>query len=87
MDRVTAIFDVSLFERDLDAAGYLEQGALIRQAIGLLPDHDDSGRRQNLEELAALNEFLAERNPSLKLERLKRLKRLRAASAEEVPER
>jgi hypothetical protein len=84
VDRVAAIFDVSLFERDFDATGYTEQAALIRRGIALLAEDDDSGRRQDLLELVALNDFLAEKYPLLKDEWLARL---RSIGAEEVPER
>jgi len=67
VDRVAATLDVMMFERDLDAASYLDQAALIRRGIGLLPP-DDEGRRQALGELAALNDFLGERLPLLKEE-------------------
>lgn len=84
VDRVAAIFDVSLFERDFDAAGYTQQAALIRRGVALLAEDDDSGRRQGLEQLAALNDFLAEKYPLLKEEWLARL---RGTDAEEMPKR
>ena len=73
------------FERDLDAAGYVEQAALLRRGSALLAQ-DDSGRRQALEELAALNDFLAETLPRLKEEWLVRRASLRGTDTEEVPE-
>jgi hypothetical protein len=65
VDRVAVVLDVSVFERDLDATGYIEQAALLRRGSALLAA-DDSGRRQALNELAALNDFLAEKLPLLK---------------------
>jgi len=59
-------FDI--FERDLDATGYVEQAALLRQGAALLGGNDKSGRREALKELAALNDFMAERLPQLKEE-------------------
>ena len=85
VDRVAARLDVLTYERDLDATSYVEQAALIRRGSALLA-HDDSGRRQALEELAALNDFLAEKFPLLKEEWLAHRARLRGAKAEEVPD-
>jgi DNA-binding transcriptional regulator GbsR (MarR family) len=84
VDRVAARLDVFTVERDLDAASYVEQAALIRRGSALLPQEDDSGRRQALDELAALNDFLAEKLPLLKEEWLARRAILRGAGAEEV---
>ena len=67
VDRVAARLDVINFERDLDATGYIEQAALLRRGVALLAP-DDSGRRQALEEIAALNDFLAEKLPLLREE-------------------
>lgn len=67
VDRVACHLDVSIFERDLDAAGYIEQAALLRRGAAVLAP-DDSGRRPALEELAALNDFLAEKFPLLREE-------------------
>jgi hypothetical protein len=72
VDRVTVRLDVRTFEGDLDATGYVEQAALIRRGAALLAPDDDSGRRQALEELAELNDFLAEKLPLLKEEWLAR---------------
>ena len=68
VDRVTVHLDVDIFERDLDATGYVDQAALLRQGAALLPKKDTSGRRGALEELAALNDFMAEKLPQLKEE-------------------
>ena len=83
VDRVSANFDVSLFERDFDASGYAEQAALIRRGIALLPEDDTSGRRQDLTELAALNDFFAEKFPALRQEWAERLAHLRRSGAPE----
>lgn len=85
VDRVAARLDVITFERDLDATSYVEQAALLRRGSALLAQ-DDSGRRQALEELAALNDFLAQKLPLLKEEWLARRASLRGAEAEEVAE-
>ena len=84
VDRVAARLDVFTFERDLDASSYVEQSALLRRGITLLAE-DDSDRRRALEELAAFNDFLAEKLPSLKDEWLVRRTHLRGTDAEEVP--
>jgi hypothetical protein len=68
VDRVAVHLDVDIFERDLDATGYVEQAALLRQGAALLGGNDKSGRREALKELAALNDFMAERLPQLKEE-------------------
>jgi hypothetical protein len=68
VDRVAVHLDVDIFERDLDATGYVEQAALLREGAALLGKKDDSGRRAALEELAALNDFMAEKLPQLKEE-------------------
>jgi DNA-binding transcriptional ArsR family regulator len=68
VDRVAVHLDVDIFERDLDATGYVDQAALLRQGAALLPQKDTSGRRAALEELAALNDFMAEKLPQLKEE-------------------
>lgn len=81
MDRVRAVFDVSLFEREFEATSNVEQAKLIRRAIALLPEDDDSGRRERLAEVAALNEFLAEKYPVLEQEWLERLAQVRADHA------
>ena len=80
LDRVAARLDVLRFERDFDATSYVEQAALLRRGSALLAP-DDSGRRAALEELAALNDFLAEKLPLLKDEWLARRARLRDAHA------
>jgi DNA-binding MarR family transcriptional regulator len=85
VDRVAVCLDVFTVERDLDATSYVEQAALLRRGSALLA-HDDSGRRRALEELAALNDFLAEKLPLLKEEWLARRASLRGAEAEEVAE-
>ena len=84
VDRVAVHLDVFIFERDLDAASYVEQAALLRRGRALLA-RDDSGRREALEELAALNDFLAEKLPLLKEEWIARRTSLRGANTEEVP--
>jgi hypothetical protein len=71
VDRVAVQLDVSMFERDLDGTSYIEQAALLRRGSALLAP-DDSGRREALEEIAALNDFLAEKLPLLKEEWLAR---------------
>jgi DNA-binding transcriptional ArsR family regulator len=68
VDRIAVHLDVDIFERDLDATGYVEQAALLRQGAALLGKKDGSGRRAALEELAALNDFMAEKLPQLKEE-------------------
>ncbi|RXZ81132.1 MarR family transcriptional regulator [Paenibacillaceae bacterium] len=78
MDRVAAIFDATRLEY-FDTSSFIEQARLIRQAIALLPADDDSGRRCGLEEVAALNEFFAEKYPTFKKEWNERLALLRAA--------
>jgi DNA-binding transcriptional regulator GbsR (MarR family) len=83
VDRVAARLDVLTYERDLDASSYVEQAALLRRGSALLAK-DDSGRRQAMEELAALNDFLAEKLPLLKEEWLNRRNRLRGTDTEEV---
>ena len=85
VDRVAARLDVFTFERDLDATSYVEQAALLRRGISLLAP-DDSVRRRALEELAAFNDFLAEKLPSLKDEWLVRRAEVRGTDAEEVPD-
>jgi DNA-binding MarR family transcriptional regulator len=85
VDRVAVCLDVFTVERDLDATSYVEQAALLRRGSALLAQ-DDSGRRQALEELAALNDFLAEKLPLLKEEWLARRASLRGAEAQEVAE-
>ena len=65
LDRVAPRLDVLIFERDLDATGYVEQAAFLRRGSALLGD-DDSGRREALEELAALNDFIADKLPLVK---------------------
>ena len=85
VDRVAVRLDVMRFERDLDATGYVEQAALLRRGSALLAA-DDSGRRPALEELAALNDFLAEKLPLLKDEWLVRRASLRGTDPEEAPQ-
>ncbi len=68
VDRVAVHLDTDIFERDLDASGYVEQAALLRRGAALLGKKDTSGRRAALEELAALNDFMAEKLPQLKEE-------------------
>jgi hypothetical protein len=48
--------------------------------------HDDSGRREALEEYAALHDFLAEKFPLLKEEWLARRASFRGTDSKEVPE-
>ncbi len=76
VDRVAVVLDVLIFERDLDATSYVDQAALLRRGSDLLAP-DDSGRREALEELAELNDFLAEKLPLLKEEWRVRRARLR----------
>ena len=85
VDRVAVQLDVLIFERDLDASGYVEQAALLRQGAALVA-HDASGRREALEELAALNDFMAEKLPLLRDEWRAHRAGLRRTHAEEVPE-
>jgi MarR family len=85
VDRVTARLDVSTFERDFDPTGFADTAALLRRGAALLT-HDDSGRREALEEYAALHDFLAEKFPLLKEEWLARRASLRGTDSEEVPE-
>ena len=80
MDRVAAIFDAARFEQYFDTSSYIEQARLIRQAITLLPVDDKSGRRSGLEEVAALNEFFAEKYTTFKKEWIERLAQLRATN-------
>lgn len=83
VDRVALQLDVLIFERDLDASGYVEQAALLRRGSALLGD-DDSGRREALEELAALNDFMADRLPLVREEWRAHRAALRHTDAEEV---
>ena len=71
VDRITARLDASTFERDFDPTGFADTAALLRRGVALLT-HDDSGRREALEEYAALHDFLAEKFPLLKEEWLAR---------------
>jgi hypothetical protein len=85
VDRVTACLSASTFERDFDPAGFADTAALLRRGAALLA-HDDSGRREALEEFAALHDFLAEKFPLLREEWLARRTSLRAADSREVPD-
>jgi hypothetical protein len=85
VDRVTARLDASTFERDFDPTGFADTAALLRRGAALLA-RDDSGRREALEEYAALHDFLAEKFLLLKQEWLARRVSLRGADSEEVPE-
>jgi MarR family len=80
VDRVAVHLDVLIFERDLDGASYVEQAALLRRGAALLAPEDTS-RRQALDELAALNDFLAEKFPLLREEWRDRRARLRGTDA------
>lgn len=71
VDRVSVKVDALAFEQEFDPSGYIELAALLRRGIDLLPN-DDQDRRHTLEEIAALNDFLAEKLPPLKAEWLKR---------------
>jgi DNA-binding transcriptional ArsR family regulator len=85
VDRVTARLDVSSFEGSFDPTGYADTAALLRRGAALLGE-DGSGRREALEEYAALHDFLAEKFPLLREEWLARRAAGRAAASEEVPE-
>jgi DNA-binding transcriptional ArsR family regulator len=85
VDRVAVRLDVDIFERDLEATGYVEQAALLRRGAALVA-HDESGRREAFEELAALNDFMAEKLPLLRDEWRARRARLRGTHAEGVVE-
>ncbi len=65
VDRVSARLERLISEQDYDPAGYLDAAALLRRGAALL-DEDDSGRREALEEYAALYDFLADRMPRLR---------------------
>jgi hypothetical protein len=67
VDRVIACLSASTFERDFDPAGFADTAALLRRGAALLA-HDDPGRREALEEFAALHDFLAEKFPLLREE-------------------
>ena len=84
VDRVTACLDASTFERDFDPTGFAATAALLRRGAALLT-HDDSGRRESLEEFAALHDFLAEKFPLLKQEWLARRASLRGTDSQEAP--
>ena len=85
VDRVTARLDASTFERDFDPTSFADTAALLRRGAALLA-REDSGRREALEEYAALHDFLAEKFLLLKQEWLARRVSLRGADSEEVPE-
>jgi MarR family len=85
VDRITCRLEVSTFERDFDPKGFADTAALLRRGAALLT-HDDAGRREALEEYAALHDFLAEKFPLLKEEWLARRARVRGTDSEEVPE-
>jgi DNA-binding MarR family transcriptional regulator len=61
MDRVKVTIDQA---RGFDPAPYLEAAAFAREGLTLLID-DSPQRRAQLEEMASLNDFLAERLPQL----------------------
>jgi hypothetical protein len=84
VDRVTARLDASTFERDFDPTGFADTAALLRRGAALLTH--DPGRREALEEYAALHDFLAEKFPLLKDEWLARRASLRGTDSEEVPQ-
>jgi hypothetical protein len=85
VDRVTARLDTSTFERDFDPAGFGDTAALLRRGAALLAG-DDSGRREALEEYAALHEFLAEKFSLLREEWLARRASARGNDSEEGPQ-
>jgi hypothetical protein len=66
VDRISIRLDRLISEQDYDPASYLDMAALLRRGVALVDD--DSGRRETLEELAALYDFLAERMPQLQKE-------------------
>jgi DNA-binding MarR family transcriptional regulator len=86
VDRVTCHLEASTYEQDLDPASYADTAALLRRGAALLSADDASGRREALEEFAALNDFLAEKFPLLKEEWKARRASLRSAETEGVPE-
>ena len=63
VDRVS-IDPAGLEPKGFDPSEYLQQAALIREALTLLPN-GEKARRAVLEEAADLNEFLARRLPEL----------------------
>lgn len=83
VDRISARFDRLVAGQDYDPESYLNTAALLRRGVALLPDDDDSGRREALEEFASLYDFLAERMPKLKEEWLAH--RAQLHSSKEVP--
>jgi hypothetical protein len=85
VDRVSVRLDHLISEQDYDPASYRDTAALLRRGAALLTD-DGSGRREALEEYAALYDFLAERMPRLKEEWLAHRASLREADSEEVPD-
>jgi hypothetical protein len=85
VDRVTCCLDTSTFERDFDPAGFADTAALLRRGAALLA-RDDSGRREALEEYAALHEFLAEKFSLLREEWLARRASGRGMDSQEVPQ-
>ena len=85
VDRVTACLNAKTFERDFDPTSFAATAALLRRGAALLT-HDDSGRREALEEYAALHDFLAEKFALLKDEWRARRVRFRGADSEEVPQ-
>jgi hypothetical protein len=63
VDRVS-IDPAGLEPKGFDPSEYLQQAALIREALTLLPD-GEKARRAVLEEAVGLSEFLARRLPEL----------------------
>lgn len=84
VDRVSARLDRLISEQDYDPASYLDTAALLRRGAALLSE-DHSGRRQALEEYAALYDFLADRMPRLREEWLAHRASLRGADPGEAP--
>jgi DNA-binding transcriptional MocR family regulator len=83
VDRVSARLDRLVSEQDYDPSGYLDTAALLRRGAALVRD-DGSGRREALEEYAALYDFLAERMPRLKEEWLAHRASVRGADPKEA---
>lgn len=67
VDYVVANLDVQQFSRDLDGEAYAEQSELLLQAADFLAA-DGSGRKEALNELGGLYQFLSHRLPQLKEE-------------------
>lgn len=83
VDRISIRLDRLISEQDYDPASYLDMAALLRRGVALVDD--DSGRRETLEELAALYDFLAERMPQLQKEWLAHRAALRGTDPEVTP--